>query len=158
MKGLKKFAERVPEWCENTPANRSRLKRERQETQIRRLTNTQLKNLLSEKGERTTGNKPELQQRLIDSLPIAADEIDEQSIPDNRAFLLNGLVARRHSQIGPGIRYSASQLELMWVGQPQTTTGVHVVQPATKAGGSCLKNNVKNVSHLAKQGIMMSDV
>ena len=152
MPGLKKFAERIPEWCPNTSANRSRLKREKQEEKIRRLTNSELKTLLKERGDRLTGNKPELQRRVIDGLPVFDDAEEEEGSSHHQAWLLNGLVVRRHSQIGRGNRYSASELDLMWLGKAQITTSVHVVQPATKAGGSACKDKVVSRSTPARKG------
>ena len=139
IKGLKKFSERTPQWCPNTPANRARLRREKQELQIRCLTNKELKTILTDRGERITGNKAELQRRVIAGLPPAPDDADEVASTD-KVWLLDGIVLRRHSQIGPGVRYSTSQLDRMWIDNPQITTSVHVVQPATKSGGSDCKD------------------
>ena len=140
IKGLKQFSQRMPQWCLNTPANRARLRREKDELQIRSLSNRDLKAILNDRGETITGSKADLQRRVIAGLPPTPDDEDSVVAETDQAWLLDGIVLRRHSQIGPGIRYSTSQLNQMWVGDPQISTCVHVVQPATKAGGSDCKD------------------
>ena len=79
--------------------------------------------------------------RVISCAPM--DELDNAEDDHNRLWLLSGLVLRRHSTIGLGRRYSASQIHAMWSTTPQNSTSVHVVTNVTEAGGTNVTTNTR---------------
>lgn len=56
IKGIKKMSARIPVWIKNNLANRTALAREDKKAEYKRATVVTLKEILSERGERTTGN------------------------------------------------------------------------------------------------------
>ena len=80
----------------------------------------------------------------------AEDEQEDESV-DKRLWLLSGIILRRHSTIGAGLHYSASELNTMWTTSPQIITGVHVVETVAEAGV-----NTVTTSRISERGLSYS--
>lgn len=133
MQNLKKTSARIPVWIPNTVENRLDLLMQQMLADYTRKTVKQLKEILKERGERTTGLKQVLVQRVMTSEPPpAADHDDDPPLK----YLLAGVRLHHHSGMGQGLYYSTSDVRAMWKDKPQISTGVQIVQAATGAGGT----------------------
>ena len=138
MPNIKKMSARIPVWVPNNAANRARLKNEELKASIGRKTVKELKVILRSRSEPLKGLKADLVQRVLDTEPAppVGDNNPEESDVPVMKYLLSSVRLHRHTGMGDGVEYKSTDIDAMWVKEPQVSTGVEVVQEPIGAGGT----------------------